>query len=150
MKQVPALRPALAAAAALACWPAGAMMPPAAYDDAMAAAEIHLQLAVTGRDLVPVTPGYGRCIFAGAVVRVFRGAVEVGEQLSVAVPCRHEQADIPVGGAVFAPVGELASAAFLELVLEHDAGHRYRTAAEGEGVAVIDGPSPEPAINLPE
>ncbi len=125
---------------------ASAMMPPSVYEDALVAAEGHLQLAITGRKLVSPVHGHGECIVTGIVVHVFRGPQQMGDEISVALPCRHKGSDVPAGGTAFTSVAAIKNAGFLELVLEGSAGNAFEVAAEGMGVAVIAQPSRTPAI----
>jgi hypothetical protein len=119
-------------------------MPPSGYEDALAAADTHVQIEVTARDLLPRADGHGICRVSGKVVGVFGGISRPGDEISAMVPCRHEGADVPMGGTIFLPVERLAAARFLELVLVGRADGDFDVAGQGMGASIISEASSEP------
>ena len=137
-----------------------AAMAPEVYAEMLAAAPYHVQVQVTDRRLIPAPasgqqaqptfdPWRGTCTLSGMIDRVFRDAtndLEIGEPISVEVPCEHEGALELVGGIIFSDVEALRAAAYVEVIVDGPPGGPYAVAGQGKGIAIMDAPSDAPVI----
>ena len=140
-----------------------AAMAPEIYAEMLAAAPYHVQLEVTARSLIPRPPGgqearpgadpwRGTCTLSGTVERVFRDdahELDIGEAISVEVPCEHKGGPGLVGGVIYSEVEALAAAAYAEVVIDGPPGGPYSVAAHGKGIAILDRASEAPVIAVP-
>ncbi|MEP9365921.1 hypothetical protein [Xanthobacter sp. VNH20] len=91
--------------------PAQALLAPQYYEQARNEAASVIVIAV--RAVTPPDAGFGSCRVAGRVQAVERGATyAVGQDVSLAVPCRKAGAQPPVGGTIYQDVDALRATPF--------------------------------------
>ena len=102
------MRAVLILAVIFATTAAFAALPPQYYDEARANAESVLVVQIDRTLGLPIMRGYGACRLSGRVAAVERGArYSVGEAVTISVPCRRQNAQIPASGVQYEDVGEL-------------------------------------------
>lgn len=142
MKQCAVLCLALALAA-----PARAYMPPQAYINMRAAAELHVQVQVGS--VAAAAEAFGDCPVTGTVVRIFRDAAKVlkpEQPITFGVPCQvRRDAPVQVGGTAWHDFDRLREAKVIEVFLNRRDG-RYRVADQGDGVRLLPAATETPRV----
>ncbi|MFG1425655.1 hypothetical protein [Roseixanthobacter glucoisosaccharinicivorans] len=91
--------------------PAQALLAPQYYEQARKEAASVIVIAVNA--VTPPSEGYGACQVNGQVKAVERGAAyAVGQDVTLAVPCRKAGAQPPLGGTIYQDVDALRAAPF--------------------------------------
>lgn len=102
---------ALVLAASLWPWPAAALMPPYVYESARDSAASVIVLTV--EKVTPPRRPFGSCVVEGAVAKVERGtAYQVGQKVTLDVPCATPDATPPIGGTIYQPTPALTASKF--------------------------------------
>lgn len=110
-----------AAALSLAlAYGAFAVMPPQVYADARRDAEHHIQMRIDDVKGLGWFQDHGACEVRGEVVRVFRGDLEVGAPLTLAVDCAKPKARLAPGPQLWTPWRALREAGYLEAFLTEE------------------------------
>lgn len=93
---------------ALSAGPAIAALAPEYYEEARANAASVVVIDIERVRTPPLWRATGDCVVEGRVAAVERGALHaVGDAISVRVPCRRPNADIPAGGVQWEEMGAL-------------------------------------------
>jgi hypothetical protein len=88
--------------------PVFAALAPQYYEEARANAESVLVVRIERATGLPFMRGYGPCRVSGIVEAVERGSrYRVGEPITISVPCRRQNAQIPASGVQYEGVSEL-------------------------------------------
>jgi hypothetical protein len=138
-------RPALpsvllsAVAAGLAAGAAFAALPPEVYAQARVDAPHHVQLRIERVTGLPWHQDHGACEVRGDVVRVFKGDIAEGDELTLRIDCAKPRARLPNGGALWTSWRALEEARVVEAYLGAD-----KAVASWQTVLLSE-PSDEPA-----
>jgi len=135
---------ALAGAPMLGPGPAAAAIPETAYRTARRKAELHVQMTVTAVYVPRETPG--KCVVEGKVVRVFRGRIEDGADVTLEIRCRRESDKERPSGIQYLDAESLQAAKFLEAYINStpDGGHSVALWQQ----RVIEAPSDTPQFPI--
>lgn len=88
--------------------PAFAALPPQYYEEARANAESVLVVRVERTAGLAFMRGYGDCRVSGVVEAVERGSrYSAGDAVTISLPCRRQNAQIPASGVQYEDVSEL-------------------------------------------
>ena len=99
------------AAGALWSQGASALMPPYVYESARDNAASVILLTV--EKVTPPRRSFGSCTVDGTVARVERGTTyQVGQKVSIGVPCARPDASPPIGGTIYQDIGTLTASKF--------------------------------------
>jgi len=133
---VPGAALCLGLAAALAAPAARAVLPPCAQDEYVRSATDVIQMTVK---TVLVPPGHedmdiARCAVSGTIVRVFRGNLKVGDEITLDIVCHSNL----VGGTMYMPPKALRQAKALEVHLSEGAPIQL-----GQGILTLAAPTDE-------
>jgi hypothetical protein len=90
---------------------AQALLPPDAYLNGRQSAENHVQIGIS--TITPPEGGMGRCVLAGRVVQVFRGALIRGQEVTFEVSC-YRYGQLPIGETLWTDYDALAEARYVE------------------------------------
>lgn len=97
--------------------PAQALLAPQYYEQARREAASVIVIAVSA--VTPPSEGYGACQVKGQVQAVERGAAyAVGQDVTLAVPCRKAGAQPPLGGTIYQDVDALSATPFARAYLD--------------------------------
>lgn len=90
---------------------AHAVLPPFAYLEARASAEVHLQVRVTR---VRLAPRDNACRIEGRALSVWRGSLKAGETIRFRLPCRFPSTPVMPGPVLWFDPGALRAGQVLE------------------------------------
>lgn len=91
--------------------PARAMLAPQYYERARDTAPNVVVIEVAHVDVPPSSEGHGDCTVSGRVAVVERGTrYQVGQAVSVIVPCLRNTQNLPIGGVMWKSISSLLSA----------------------------------------
>jgi hypothetical protein len=90
---------------------AQALLPPDAYLNGRQSAENHVQIGISS--IMPPEGGMGRCVLAGRVVQVFRGAMVRGQEVTFEVSC-YRYGQLPIGETLWTDYDALVEARYVE------------------------------------
>jgi hypothetical protein len=90
---------------------AQAILPPDAYLNGRQSAENHVQIGISS--IMPPEGGMGRCVLAGRVVQVFRGALVRGQEVTFEVSC-YRYGQLPIGETLWTDYDALTEARYVE------------------------------------
>jgi hypothetical protein len=130
---------AAVAALGLAAGAAFAALPPEAYAQARVEAPHHVQMRIERVGGLPWYLDHGPCEVRGEVIRVFKGDIAEGDQLTLKIDCAKPRARLPDGPALWTSWRALDEARFVEAYLDGD-----KAVASWQTV-LLDEPSEEPA-----
>ena len=121
---------------------AGAVLPPAAYEEARHVAVHHIQMRIDAVEPLPWNLETGPCGVTGEVVRVFMGDHAVGDTLSFAIDCAKPRASLGAGPQLWTAWRAIEEAGYVEAYLDTEG------AVAGWQTVLLSEPSDEPACPL--
>ena len=107
----------VAAPAVLMCGRAAAVLAPEYYEEARRSAPNHVQIEI--EDVDSPSGGMGACSVEGKVVKVFRGDLAPGAELTFDVAC-YDYGAIPSGPTLWTDYDALSEAKYLEAFMSAD------------------------------